>query len=318
MALCRFSAFSAARIPATAAGSPPKLIRVLSTGSEPMRPAFTLVELLVVIAIIGVLVGLLLPAVQAARGAARRMSCSNNMKQIGLALHNYHATYRTFPEGSRLSNFIGPLTAVLPHLEEANTYDQFDFSKSYSDPYNQEVAAQTIATYLCPSMPLPRPVPDTSMGETGGPSSYLGCEGTAAYMRKADGMFGLNWTRFGFNNPAVKFRDLQDGTSMTIAYGETTYDMKDYYWIGSSTPNDVKWGTARWVLGYPKVSLGTTLKELDVHNAANNGGFQSMHPGGVHFLCADGSVRFASRFLDREILNALATRNGMEVVEEAP
>ena len=72
------------------------------------------------------------------------------------------------------------------------------------------------------------------------------------------------------------------------------------------------------MLGYPKVSLGPTLKEVDVHNAANNGGFQSMHPGGVNFLFAGGSVRFATLFLDREILNALATRNGMEVVEEAP
>lgn len=229
MALCRFFAISAALMIASVTGSPPNLARFPSARSAPTRSGFTLVELLVVIAIIGVLVGLLLPAVQAARGAARRMSCSNNMKQIGLALHNYHATSRTFPVGSRLSNFIGPLSAFLPHLEEANTYDQFDFSKSYSDPYNQKVAAQTIATYLCPSMPLPRPVPDTKMGETGGPSSYLGCEGTAASMRKADGMFSLNWTRFAFNNPAVKFRDLQDGTSITIAYGETTYDMQDYY-----------------------------------------------------------------------------------------
>lgn len=75
-------------------------------------------------------------------------------------------------------------------------------------------------------------------------------------MRKADGMFGLNWTRFGFNNPAVKFRDLQDGTSMTIAYGETTYDMKDYYWIGSSMPNNVNWARPAGCLATPRFRLG--------------------------------------------------------------
>ncbi|QDS89954.1 hypothetical protein EC9_41560 [Rosistilla ulvae] len=281
------------------------------------RSAFTLVELLVVIAIIGILVSLLLPAVQAAREAARRMQCSNNMKQIGLALHNYHDTYRMFPEGSRLSNFMGPLTAVLPYLEAANTYQQFDFSLSYSDPYNQAVASQEIATYLCPSMTMPRQVPDDSNGETGGPTSYLACEGTGAYMVKADGMFGLNWTSYGYNNPATRFRDITDGTSSTIAYGETTYDMPDYLWTApAADAGKVKWGTARWVLGYPAVSLGTTLKELNVHNAANNGGFQSMHPGGVQFLYGDGSVRFGAETADRDLLNALATRNGGEVVGE--
>jgi len=208
---------------------------------------------------------------------------------------------------------------VLPYLEAANTYQQFDFSRSYADPYNQDVAAQTIATYLCPSMTLPRVVPDTSNGETGGPSSYLACEGTTAYMRRNNGMFGLNWPAFGFDNPAVRFRDLTDGSSTTLAYSETTYDMADYFWRPPApSAGQVKWGTARWVLGYPRISLGTTLHELNVHNAANIGGFQSMHPGGVHFLYGDGSVRFAAESLDRRVLHSLATRNGQEVVEAAP
>ena len=292
----------------------------LGASRSSIRSAFTLVELLVVIAMIGVLVGLLLPAVQAARSAARRMSCSNNMKQIGLGLHNYHSSFNKFPEGSRLSNFLGPLTGVLPYLEEGNTYEQFDFSKSYSHPDNQVVAAQEIATYLCPAWPsLPRIVPDTSNGETGGPSSYLACEGTDDYMIKADGMFGLNWTSFGYHNPATGFRDLFDGSSNTIAFGETTYDMKDYLWRPTAaSAGQIKWGTARWVLGYPKISLGTTLKEVNVHNAANNGGFQSMHEGGVYFLFGDGSVRFTSESIDRGLLDALATRGGSEVIEDAP
>nr|WP_261344061.1 DUF1559 domain-containing protein [Roseimaritima sediminicola] len=276
---------------------------------------FTLVELLVVIAIIGMLVALLLPAVQAAREAARRMQCSNNLKQIGLALHNYHDTHGCFPEGSQQSNMIGPLTGVLPFLEQGNTFQHFDFAQSYSAPYNQQVGAQTIPTYLCPSMTLPRDVPDTRNGETGGPSSYLACEGTASYMPQADGMFGLNWTAYGFRNPAVRFADLLDGTSNTLAFGETTYDMADYLWRPpAADAGQVKWGTARWVVGYPVVSLGTTLKDLNVHNAANNGGFQSMHPGGVQFLYGDGGVRFSADTLDRDLLHALATRSGGEVV----
>ncbi len=135
--------------------------------------AFTLVELLVVLSIIGILVSLLLPAVQAAREAARRMQCTNNLKQIGLALHNYESSHRKFPVGSIESNFISPLVAILPVLEQSNNYQQWDFSRSYSDPFNAAVAAQRINTYLCPSMSLPREVPLGPARETGGPSSYL-------------------------------------------------------------------------------------------------------------------------------------------------
>jgi prepilin-type processing-associated H-X9-DG protein len=268
-----------------------------------------------VIAIIGILVGLLLPAVQSAREAARRMSCQNNMHQIGVALHNYNGAFNRFPPGSRLSNFMGPLTAILPFLEQDNTFKQFDFTLSYADPYNQAVASQTIPVYLCPAMNLNREVPDPSGGEVGGPSSYLACEGTGSYMPQNDGMFGLNWQPFGFNNPGIKFRDFTDGVSNTIAFGETTYDMEDYLW-GSRSPRvgEVKWGTSRWVVGYPAVSLGTTLLEFNVHTAANNGGFQSMHSSGANFVYADGSVRFMSDGQSRDVLNALATRNGSEII----
>ncbi len=166
--------------------------------AHPCAPSgFTLVELLVVIAIIGIMVGLLLPAVQAAREAARRMSCSNNLKQIGLALQNYHGSYNVFPAGSIESNFIGPFVSILPNLEGSANYQKWDFSKSYSDLYNQQVGDQVIATYLCPSMPLPRMVPDKTLGtngrpiETGGPCSYLFSEGTGSYMPMSDGLLGL-------------------------------------------------------------------------------------------------------------------------------
>lgn len=282
------------------------------------RQAFTLVELLVVIAIIGILVGLLLPAVQSAREAARRMQCSNNLKQIGLALHNYESTHTKFPVGSNLSNFISPLVSVLPYLEQGNNYQQWDFSLSYTDPFNAEVAAQQIDTYLCPSMTLPRQVPLAAARETGGPSSYLLCEGTDDYMANADGIFGLDWRLYGYVNPNRRFADITDGTSNTFFAGETVYNYKDYLWpasAGEPYAGTVRYGTARWVVGYPKIALGTTLLPFNVHTAAAMGGFASMHAGGGgNFLFADGSVHFVSQNIDVIVYNAAATRAGGEVI----
>ncbi len=282
------------------------------------RSAFTLVELLVVIAIIGILVSLLLPAVQAAREAARRMQCSNNLKQIGLALHNYESSHKKFPVGSWQSNFISPLVGILPYLEQGNNYQQWDFSKNYTDPFNAVVSAQRIGSYLCPSMSLPREVPLLAARETGGPSSYLMCEGTDDYMASADGVFGLQWPTFGYNNPNRRFGDITDGTSNTMFAGETCYNYKDYLW-SASTPaphgGAVKFGTARWVVGYPAISLGTTLKPFNVHTAAALGGFASMHAGGGgNFLFGDGSAHFKSQTIDNFIYNATATRAGGELV----
>jgi prepilin-type N-terminal cleavage/methylation domain-containing protein len=289
------------------------------------RDAFTLIELLVVIAIIGILVGLLLPAVQATREAARRMSCTNNMRQIVLASHNYHSAFSQFPVGSLQSNFISPFVGVLSHLEQSNNYDQWDFKKRYDDPYNRSVSSQKVVSYLCPSMILNRDAPDNRIGttgrpvETGAPTSYLWCEGTDDYMTKADGLFGLDWPAYGYNNPPNRFRDCFDGTSSTLALGETVYNYKDYLWSGSTLPagmaGSVKWGTARWAVGYPKISLGTTLFPLNVHSAANLGGFASQHTGGAHFVYVDGSTRFVTDSIDYKIYKATATKNGSEVVE---
>lgn len=280
--------------------------------------AFTLVELLVVIAIIGILIALLLPAVQSARAAARRASCTNNLKQIGMALHNYHDTHRVFPAGS-LPNFVSGFTAILPYVEQGNTSDQYDFSLYYSDPYNQAVLNQVITTYLCPSMTLPREVPNVPCNETGAPSSYLLSEGTDDYMKDSDGLFPLVWPANGYTNRPLKFADITDGSSNTIACGETTYDMDDYLYSArtcAALSGQGRWGTARWGVGYPMVSLGTTLKPFNLHKSAGNGGFQSMHPGGVNFVLGDGSVRFIAETVDVDTLNTLATVTGGEVLGE--
>lgn len=281
------------------------------------RSAFTLVELLVVIAIVGILVSLLLPAIQSAREAARRMQCSNNLKQIGLALHNYESSFKRFPMGSWERNFISPLVAVLPHIEQTSNFQQWDFRLSYTHPFNRAVANQRIDTYLCPSMNIPRDVPIAAANEIGGPSSYLLCEGTDDYMALADGVFGLHWPSFGYNNPGRRLAEIVDGTSHTFFAGETVYNYKDYLWATRAPApyaGTSRWGIARWVVGYPMISLGTTLKPFNVHTRAAMGGFASMHAGGgSNFLLGDASVHTVHPSIDVRVYHAAATRAGAEI-----
>jgi len=194
---------------------------------------FTLVELLVVIAIIGVMVGLLLPAVQAAREAARRMSCSNNLKQLGLAFHNYHDTYRKLPHGSSPlmgdyngtfvtanSNWHGysPHTMILPFIEQQSLFDQFTFTSAHSSNTIAppaaiaplELARNQISGFLCPS---DKDFPDAGRrGWVNYAVNFGSNTGWRGDIINANGMFVLNFTR--------NFKDVLDGLSNTIMIGE--------------------------------------------------------------------------------------------------
>lgn len=310
------------------------------------KRGFTLVELLVVIAIIGVLVGLLLPAVQAAREAARRMSCSNNMKQLGLGLHNYHATHNTFPAGHMESGNDGPsfrhqfswMTYLLPYIEQTAVYDMIDFTQidlrlnASSNPAFQPAGNTLVPTFICPSDPVGKVNPDWA------PTNYLGNQGTLCYLRgkNGNGIFGHgSW---------MKIRDIQDGTSNTIALGEilkgdfTPATLRDNYIRvprgsgGGATAADID--TCQtfpanssdlgnvWLGGQPQHNMfstnrGPNDRRFDCvapNNGCTNFASRSQHAGGAQFTLADGSVRFITETLDIQVFHALGTRNGGEVV----
>jgi prepilin-type N-terminal cleavage/methylation domain-containing protein len=183
---------------------------------------FTLIELLVVIAIIAILVALLLPAVQQAREAARRTQCKNNLKQLGLALHNYHDAYKMFPAGHMESGWDGPsyrhqfswLTYMLPYIDQSNVYSLIDFSQidlstsAHQNPVFMPAGTVDVATFICPSDPTGR------NNEEWAPTNYLGNQGTLCQSRnkEGNGVFG--------HNSWIRIRDITDGTSQTIAAAE--------------------------------------------------------------------------------------------------
>jgi prepilin-type N-terminal cleavage/methylation domain-containing protein len=234
------------------------------------RKAFTLIELLVVIAIIGVLVGLLLPAVQKVRESANRMKCTNNLKQIGLALHNYHDHYGAFPPGyvdgntntsataaGLPTNDVGPgwgwASYLLPFIEQQNLYYQINFTVGVATGVNTTVSLTPLPIYQCPSDPLqdPFPVYDSTFGNpiaTVAHGNYVGCNGWVECFNNAGGFFAGGVGNDGlpgtvgqaangvfFRNSKTKIRDLTDGLSNTIIVGERSSNHSPSTWTGAVT-----------------------------------------------------------------------------------
>jgi prepilin-type N-terminal cleavage/methylation domain-containing protein/prepilin-type processing-associated H-X9-DG protein len=228
------------------------------------RHAFALIELLVVIAIIAVLIGLLLPAVQKVREAAALQKCSNNLKQIGLALHGYHDNNNVFPPGyvdgntnpdSTPDNDVGPgwgwAAFLLPHLEQGNVYNRIKFNVAVGTGVNTQISLQSLAVFLCPSDPLHQPVPvyDSYFDDpiaTVAHGNYLGCSGWEECFNGAggnpqpgvgqDGLsggFGAAGVGLFYRNSRNTFNSVTDGLSNTIFVGERSSNHAPGTWTGA-------------------------------------------------------------------------------------
>ena len=280
---------------------------------------FTLVELLVVIAIIGVLVALLLPAVQAAREAARRMQCQNHMKQISLAVHNYHDTFLGLPPGEANGTYGGSsaLAAILPYLEQGSAFAQYDFTKGNSDPVNLSAVSQKIPTYVCPSCVFVRPVPTAPCDANNrAPGTYAFSTGSLdPYGSDALGNPN-NGAIVNGNSGRTSLASIVDGTSNTFLSGESHWGFKDYTFTSGPCSGQVRGGFSYWSSPYPLATLFTTRGPFNPQKMAGEStrlsNFRSSHPGGVNMATCDGSVRFWMEAIDHSILDAMATRNGGE------
>ena len=285
------------------------------------RTGFTLVELLVVIAIIGILVALLLPAVQAARESARRMSCHNNMKQIGLALHTYHDTYQTFPMGwIGLQSPNGPLypqgepgwgwaAQVLPFIEQGTVVSAFNDHLPITAPANQSARDTHLSIYRCPSDANSREffdLPDTSGAVIARvpTANYVGMFGTkelADCLLLAPGQQCISDGPF-YHNSSVRFRDFLDGTSHTLFVGERSSKIESSTWLGAVPTADESFARILAIADHAPNTPGGHLDDPG-----------SYHPAGTNFVFGDGSVHLITETIDLTVYYGMATIAGGEI-----
>jgi competence protein ComGC len=292
------------------------------------RVAFTLVEMLVVLAIIVLLMGLMLPAVQRVREAANRMSCANNLKQIGMALHLYHNDYHRLPPSRLPDRRATWCVLILPYLEQQNLYNMWDIKASY---YQQTEAARKgiVKTYLCPTRRSPDSgevysidgdVPSDGDSDvtnrTGALGDYAGCMGTSSMDFDGPGCENMR-PNGAFEYPrGVRFADIIDGLSNTLMVGEKHVPLGSFGrgWLDCSIYNgDYPTCACRAAGWWPRFPLVFPLARSLRDRAPL---FGSYHPGIVQFVLCDGHVRALPVHIDLETLSRLSHRYDGGVVDD--
>jgi prepilin-type N-terminal cleavage/methylation domain-containing protein len=303
---------------------PPTLL----SGPKPRR-GFTIIELLVVIAIIGILIALLLPAIQAARETARRAACQNNLRQIAIATQNYHDAMQHLPPpkvgSTTFSEQASTLVLMLPYLEDSDRYAEFDLSQPIGSAANLRIASQPLDVYTCPSMRLPRVVPETACGELLAAGSYMISTRTEyKKWKQLDGAFDDPQPDGSYS---LGLKDIVDGTSKTILLGEINYGHQGFLW--ATCPDfdgQSRWGDHTWANGYWFLAWGHMAGEkpwlynnTDLYTHPESARvFRSDHPGGVQFVMLESSVQFLSDDASPEVRRALVTRAGGDTDTEIP
>jgi len=325
----------------------------MRTPSIRAQSGFTLVELLVVIAIIGILMGLLLPAVQMAREAARRTQCSNNLRQLGLAVHNFesakkHAPSSVRPSGLTVLPRVAGMTFLLPYIEQGNLYDRYDQTLNWFDSPNLPTVNTKVQSFLCPSSPDPdrldgQPEASPWVGGVGAATDYSATIYVDQRLLTAglvdevgDGMLK--------RNSKPRFSEVIDGLSNTIMFAESAGRPFIYRRgrIVSSSLDNARVNGGGWCRPASEISIdgsdltGTVFPGPVAVNATNGEDFAStpfphpyygtfgtgevyaFHPGGANVVLGDGSVSFISQDIGIREFARLVTRAGGEIASIDP